>query len=251
MSKTAIITGASKRIGRSIAINLAKQGYDIVVHYNRSKSDAQKLVKEIKTIGVNAFSISLDLNRTKKVKDFFYKVKKKTSNIQVLINNASLFEFDNLRKLSEKSFDNHININLKSPLMLSKYFVENLEHKEGSIINILDQRVSNITPYFLSYTISKVGLYTLTKNLALSLAPNIRVNAIAPGPTLKSSRQNLKQFSEQIKRTPLKQQVSLKDINDGINFLNESKSVTGQVLYLDSGQNLGWAHTRSKKFTDD
>ena len=135
--------------------------------------------------------------------------------------------------------------------MLSKYFVENLEHKEGSIINILDQRVSNITPYFLSYTISKVGLYTLTKNLALSLAPNIRVNAIAPGPTLKSSRQNLKQFSEQIKRTPLKQQVSLKDINDGINFLNESKSVTGQVLYLDSGQNLGWAHTRSKKFTDD
>ena len=251
MSKTALITGASKRIGRSIAINLANQGYNIVVHFNNSKTDAQKLVKEIKNIGVEAFSIPLDLNKTSKIKGFFDDVIKRAKNIQLLINNASLFEFDNLNNLSEKSFDDHININLKAPILLSKYFIKNLGKKKGSIINMLDQRVTNITPYFLSYTISKVGLYAFTKNQALSLAPNIRVNAISPGPTLKSTRQNLKQFNERIKRTPLKNKVSLDDINDGINFLNKNQSVTGQVLYLDSGQNLGWAHTRSKKFKDD
>jgi len=251
MTKTALITGASKRIGRSIAINLANQGYNIVVHFNNSKTDAQKLVNEIKNIGVEAFSTSLDLNKTSKIKSFFDDVIKRAKNIQLLINNASLFEFDNLNNLSEKSFDNHININLKAPILLSKYFIENLGKKKGSIINMLDQRVTNITPYFLSYTISKVGLYAFTKNQALSLAPNIRVNAIAPGPTLKSTRQNFKQFNEQIKRTPLKNKVSLDDINDGINFLNKNQSVTGQILYLDSGQNLGWAHTTSKKFKDD
>ena len=179
----------------------------------------------------------------KKIVSFF-------NGVDVLINNASVFEYDSLKLSSNESFDKHINVNLKAPFFLSKFFVENLKNK-GNIINILDQRVLNITPYFTSYTISKSGLYTLTKSLALSLAPKVRVNAIGPGPTLKSDRQSELQFRQQINRTPLKKQVNLDEINSAINFLISSDSVTGQIILLDSGQNMGWANTNSKKFIDD
>lgn len=249
--KKVLITGASKRIGKSIALNLAKHGYDIAIHYNKSKTSAISLVEELNSLKVRSSIFKLDLMKIDKIEEWFDEINKVFGTVNVLINNASVFEYDSLKSSSLSSLNKHLDINLKAPFLLSKFFVKNLKSQKGNIINILDQRVLNISPYFTSYTISKSALHTLTKSLALSLAPKIRVNAVAPGPTLRSIRQNEKEFKEQIKRTPLQNQVSLNEINNAINFLLNNKSVTGQTIMVDSGQNLGWAHTKSKKFIDD
>ena len=120
----------------------------------------------------------------------------------MLVNNASAFEFDTIKETNTEIFDKHISVNLKAPFFLTNLFVKQLQNKNGLIINIIDQRVKNITPYFSSYTLSKSGLYALTKNSSLFLSPNIRVNGISPGPTLKSKNQTTKQFKDQVKRTP-------------------------------------------------
>ena len=249
--KIVLITGSSKRIGRSIAISLAKKGYDIALHYNKSKKESENLKKEIISFGVRAESFKLNLQNTKLIKPFFEKIRKKFGIVEILINNASTFELDSLKTSTLESYDNHFNVNLKAPFFLSKYFLENLKGKKGNIINILDQRVLNISPYFTTYTISKVALSTMTKSLALSLAPKVRVNGIAPGPTLKSKRQTNNEFDKQILRTPLKKRVSLNEINNGVDFLINNEALTGQILFFDSGQNMGWAHTKSEKFIDD
>ena len=249
--KKVLITGASKRIGKSIALNLAKHGYDIAIHYNKSKTSAINLVEELNSLKVRSSVFKLDLIKIDKIEEWFDEITKVFGTINVLINNASVFEYDSLKSSSLNSLNKHLDINLKAPFLLSKFFVKNLKSQKGNIINILDQRVLNISPYFTSYTISKSALHTLTKSLALSLAPKIRVNAVAPGPTLRSIRQNEEEFREQIKRTPLQNQVSLNEINNAINFLLNNNSVTGQTIMVDSGQNLGWAHTKSKKFIDD
>ena len=168
-----------------------------------------------------------------------------------LVNNASAFEFDTIKETNTEIFDKHISVNLKAPFFLTNLFVKQLQNKNGLIINIIDQRVKNITPYFSSYTLSKSGLYALTKNSSLFLSPNIRVNGISPGPTLKSKNQTTKQFKDQVKRTPLMRQVELKEINNAILYLINNKSVTGEILTIDSGQSLGWANTKSKVFTSD
>ena len=171
-------------------------------------------------------------------------------NVDLLINNASAFEYDSIKCSSHKIFNKHIDVNLKTPFFLIQKFLEYL-NKKGIVINIIDQRVKNITPYFTSYTLSKVGLYALTKSLSVSLAPNVRVNGISPGPTLKSKNQTEKQFKKQILRTPLKKQVSLDEINNAIDYFLMNKSVTGEILTIDSGQSLGWAHSKSKVFIND
>lgn len=250
-NKVALITGCSKRIGRSIAINLAKQGFDIACHYNKSKKESENLKKEIISLGVRAESFKLDLQNIKMIEPFFEKINKKFGKVEILINNASTFELDSLKTSTLKSYDKHLDVNLKAPFFLSKFFLKNLRGKKGNIINILDQRVVNISPYFTTYTISKAALTTLTKSLALSLAPKVRVNAIAPGPTLKSKRQSSDEFNRQILRTPLKKMVSLNEINNGIDFLINNETLTGQIIFFDSGQNMGWAHTKSEKFMDD
>ena len=230
---------------------MAKKGYNIAVHYNKSDKESKSLVKELRALGCVAKSFKLDLFDTKSIEPFFKKIINYFGGVDLLINNASIFELDSLKSCSLLSLDKHLNINLKAPFFLSKCFVQGLSNRKGNIINILDQRVLNITPYFTSYTVSKCALWTLTQSLALSLAPRVKVNAIAPGPTLKSERQSKTQFLQQIKRTPLKQQVSLQDINSSINLLLDSKSITGQLILLDSGQNLGWAHSKSKNLIDD
>ena len=157
-----------------------------------------------------------------------------------MINNASLFENDNLKNFTSQSWNHHLDVNLKAPAYLIKEFSKNTRGKNNSIINIIDQRVFKLTPFFLSYTVSKSGLYTLTKTSAMSLAPNIRVNGIAPGPTIKNKRQSDNHFKKQYLATPLKQQVKLKDICSAVDFFIKNSSITGQVLAIDSGQNLNW-----------
>ena len=250
--KNVLITGGSKRIGKSISKFLATKGYNICVHYNNSENESLKLVNNLRSFKIKCERIKFDLGDTTNLKNFYDKILEKFGEIHLLINNASVFEYDSLKTSSLESLDKHLNVNFKAPFFLSKYFSKSLgKNQNGLIINIIDQRVNNITPYFTSYTISKSALWTLTRSLALSLAPNIRVNAIGPGPTIKSLRQNQKQFKDQINRTPLKVKVDLDHINSGIEFFIKSKSVTGQIIMLDSGQNLGWANTTSKKFIDD
>ena len=251
MTKTALITGASKRVGLSITKHLASKGFNIAIHYNTSESDSKKIVNELKKKKIIVGRFKLDLAKSDSIKSFFTRIKNHFGAIDLLVNNASVFEYDSLKSSSMKSYNKHMDINLKAPFFLSKYFHEYLGNKKGNIINILDQRVVNLTPYFISYTLSKSALWTLTQSLALSLAPKIRVNAIGLGPTLKSYRQTKKQFDQQIMRTPLKKQVKLLEINNTIDLILNSESITGQLFLLDSGQNLGWANTRSKKFIED
>jgi NAD(P)-dependent dehydrogenase (short-subunit alcohol dehydrogenase family) len=161
--------------------------------------------------------------------------------INCLINNASLFESDSIKNFSIRVWDKHLNINLRAPAILIKQFSKLVSKNiKANIINVIDQRVFKLTPFFLSYTLSKTGLYTLTKTSAMNLAPNIRVNGIAPGPTIKNKRQSSKHFKKQYLSTLLKKSVDTKEICSAIKFLITNKSITGQVIAIDSGQNLNW-----------
>ena len=235
-----IITGGATRIGAAIARKLSGKGVEIVIHYNKSKSKAERLQKELNKDGTVVYLIKADLGKEKEVQKLIKLSKSKLKYFDCLINNASLFENDKLENFTVKSWDIHLNTNLKTPALLSRGFANNIKGKNNNIINIIDQRVFKLTPYFFSYTISKTGLYTLTKTSAMTLAPNIRVNGIAPGPTIKNKRQSVKHFRKQYMATPLKRQVDVEQICNAVNFFIKNRSITGQVLAIDSGQNLNW-----------
>jgi len=220
--------GVDASIIQSDGVNIYKVILDKYFEYPKDiYADLTKLRDKIKS--------SKDL---KKIIQFS---KKKLKYFDCLINNASLFENDNLLNFTTKSWDMHLNTNLKAPAYLSKEFSKNIgKSKNANIINIIDQRVFKLTPFFFSYTISKTGLYTLTKTSAISLAPNIRVNGIAPGPTIKNKRQSEKHFKKQYLATPLKRQVDVKEICNAVDFFIKNKSITGQVLAIDGGQSLNW-----------
>ena len=235
-----IITGAATRIGAAIAKKLSGPGKEIIIHYNNSKTKAEKLKKELNKNKTKVYLIKGDLSKENDLKKIVKFSKLKLKYFDCLINNASLFENDNLKNFTSQSWNHHLDVNLKAPAYLIKEFSKNTRGKNNSIINIIDQRVFKLTPFFLSYTVSKSGLYTLTKTSAMSLAPNIRVNGIAPGPTIKNKRQSDNHFKKQYLATPLKQQVKLKDICSAVDFFIKNSSITGQVLAIDSGQNLNW-----------
>ncbi len=236
-----IITGGATRIGAAIAESLASHKNQITIHYNKSKEKAEKLKKILEKKGSKVFLIKADLNKIYELNKIIKFANVKMKGVNCLINNASLFENDNIKNFSIKGWDKHININLKAPAILIKQFAKIVSKNiKANIINIVDQRVFKLTPYFLSYTLSKTGLYTLTKTSAMSLAPNIRVNGIAPGPTVKNKRQSAKHFKKQYLSTLLKKSVDTKEISSAIKFLITNKSITGQVIAIDSGQNLNW-----------
>ena len=235
-----IITGGATRIGAAIAKSLSGTGKEIIIHYNKSKSNAEKLKKELLKNKTKVFLIKGDLGKEQDLKKIIKFSKNKLKYFDCLINNASLFENDKLENFTSKSWNHHLNVNLKAPAYLSKEFAKNTKGKNNNIINIIDQRVFKLTPFFFSYTLSKTGLYTLTKTSAMSLAPNIRVNGIAPGPTIKNKRQSNKHFKKQYLSTPLKKQVDVKEICITVDFFIKNRSITGQVLAVDSGQNLNW-----------
>ena len=239
-TKKIIITGGATRIGAAIAESLANYGTEISIHYNKSKEHASKLKSKLENLGCKVHLLKADLNNFKHTQNLLKIANKKMRGIDCLINNASIFENDNLQNFSEKSFTKHININLKAPAILTQNFKKILKKSEGCIINIIDQRVEKLTPFFFSYTLSKSSLVTLTKTSAMKLAPNIRVNAISPGPTLKNSRQSEKHFKKQWKSILLKKKVDLKSICDGVKFLIKNKNITGEIINIDSGQRLAW-----------
>ncbi len=235
-----IITGAATRIGAAIAKKLSGPKVEIVIHYNKSKSNAEQLKKELIKNKTKVYLIKGDLSKENDLKKIVKFSKSKLKYFDCLINNASLFENDNLKNFTSKSWSQHLNVNLKAPAYLTKEFAKNIRGKNNNIINIIDQRVFKLTPFFFSYTLSKTGLYTLTKTSAMSLSPNIRVNGIAPGPTIKNKRQTDKHFKKQYLATPLRKQVDVEEVCNAVDFFIKNSSITGQVLAIDSGQNLNW-----------
>ena len=235
-----IITGGAARIGAAIAKKLSAPGVEIVIHYNKSKELAEKLKKELSKNSTKVYLVKGDLSKENDLKKIVKFSKNKLKYFDCLINNASLFENDKLENFTTDSWEKHLRTNLRAPAYLSKEFAKNVKGKNNNIINIIDQRVFKLTPFFFSYTISKTGLYTLTKTSAISLAPNIRVNGIAPGPTIKNKRQNEKHFKKQYLATPLKRQIDVKEICNAVDFFIKNKSITGQVLAIDGGQSLNW-----------
>ena len=235
-----IITGGATRIGAAIARKLSGPNIEILIHYNKSKLKAEKLKKELSNKGSKVYLVKGNLSKETDIKKIIKFAKSKLKIFDCLINNASLFENDKLENFSLDSWSKHLRTNLRAPALLTKEFAKNVKGKNNNIINIIDQRVFKLTPYFFSYTLSKTGLYTLTKTSAMSLSPNIRVNAIAPGPTIKNQRQSEKHFKKQYLATPLKRQVDVEQICNAVDFFIKNISITGQVLAIDSGQNLNW-----------
>ena len=235
-----IITGGATRIGAAIAKKLSRNNVEIVIHFNKSLAKAKALKKKLQNNGAKAYLVKGNLNKEEDIKKIIKSSKKYLKYFDCLINNASMFENDKLENFSSESWNKHLNINLKAPALLTKEFAKNVKGQNNNIINIIDQRVFKLTPFFFSYTLSKTGLYTLTKTSAMSLAPKIRVNGIAPGPTIKNKRQSKIHFKKQYLATPLKKQVNVDEISNAVDFFIKSSSITGQVISIDSGQSLNW-----------
>ena len=235
-----IITGGATRIGAAIAEKLSNEKSEIVIHFNKSLTKAQSLRKKLQKNGSKVYLIKADLSKEADIQKIIKFSKVKLKYFDCLVNNASLFENDKIENFNSNSWEKHISTNLKAPAFLSKEFAKNIRTNNNNIINIIDQRVFKLTPFFFSYTISKSGLYTLTKTSAMSLAPRIRVNGIAPGPTIKNKRQSNNHFKKQYSATPLKKQVDVQEICNAVDFFIKNRSITGQVIAIDSGQSLSW-----------
>ena len=238
--KKIIITGAATRIGAAIAKKLSGPRVEMVIHFNKSKKKAEDLKKKLEQNLTKVYLVKADLSKETDLNKMVKFCKNKLKYFDCLINNASLFENDKLENFTTDSWGKHLRTNLRTPALLSKAFAKNIKGRNNNIINIIDQRIFKLTPYFFSYTISKTGLYTLTKTSAMSLAPNIRVNGIAPGPTIKNKRQSEKHFKKQYMATPLKRQVDVEQICNAVDFFIKNSSITGQVISVDSGQSLNW-----------
>lgn len=241
MTKTVLVTGAAKRLGRAIALDLAGAGWNVAVHYFGSSADAEIVAAEIRARGVKCATFAANFAREEETAKLIPAATKALGPLTALINSASLFENDDWQSATRKTWDDHIETNLRAPLLLSQMFAKQLpESEEGNIINIVDQRVLKPTPQFLSYSVSKAGLYWLTTTLAQGMGPRVRVNAVGPGPTLKNPRQSEEDFSRQRDATILKHGADPTDICHAVRYLLEAKAVTGQMLVVDGGQHLIW-----------
>ena len=247
----AIVTGGSKRIGKSIVKKLSFLGWKVIIHYNSNKNDALSLQKEIQKKGGAASIIKANLNSSKATEELISKSEKKFGKLTLLVNNASIFENDSVHSLTIDTWDIHNNVNTKAPLLLSQSFAKLLPKKEpGVIINIIDQRVFSPRPDFISYSASKNSLFWLTKVLAQALSPKIRVCAIGPGPTLKGARQTDNDFKNQSQSVPLGNGSSPEDISQAIEFILNASSFTGQMITLDGGEHLDWIKPEDRNFKD-
>ena len=247
----ALVTGAGKRLGQAMAIYLARRGYDVAVHYAASRREAEEVVKEITAMGRRACALRADLLIEAQVDKLVpMAVQGLGGPLNVLINNASIFEYDTLRSATRMSWDRHMESNLRAPFVLTQAFAAQAPEvgrdaagepvATGLVINMIDQRVHKLTPEFMSYTLAKMGLWALTRTAAQALAPQIRVNAIGPGPTLQGARQSDSHFARQRAATVLQRGANPGDITAALGFFLDSPAVTGQMIAVDGGQHLGW-----------
>lgn len=235
-----LITGAARRIGKALALSLGAKGFAVAVHYGTSKAEAEAVAKTIKDAGGKGAAVGADLLSWAETESLVAKAEKALGQpVTVLINNAAAFLKDDLETLSKDTARKNLKTNLEAPMLLSKNFAAALPKGEtGVIINIIDQRVLNLTTGFLSYTVSKHALWALTRILALDLAPHVRVNAIGPGPTLQSVYQTEEGFAHEAAGTPLGHGPGLKEMAAAVDFIIATPSMTGQMIALDGGQHL-------------
>ncbi len=241
MPKTALITGGAKRIGKAITQSLAADGWAVGIHYFGSSEEAEALANSISDADGQAAIFATDLGNPEAAAHLIPAVTATLGPVTALINNASIFEQENWNEVTTESWSRHLGVNLHAPFLLSQAFARALPSEtEGAIVNVIDQRIFNLTPEFMSYTVSKSGLWTLTQTLAMALAPRIRVNGVGPGPTLPNERQTDEIFQRQVSATPLQRKVDLDDITAAVKYLLTARTVTGEMITVDSGEHLGW-----------
>ena len=247
----ALVTGAGKRLGQAMALYLAGRGYDVAVHYAGSAEGAAETVAQVQAMGRRAVALQADLLDEAQVQTLLPRaIEALGGPFTVLVNNASVFEYDNLHSATRRSWDRHFESNLRAPFVLTQAFAAQAPEAgrdaagepvaSGLIINMIDQRVRKLAPEFSTYTLAKMGLWALTQTAAQGLAPAIRVNAIGPGPTLQGARQSAQHFANQRANTVLGRGANTSDITAALGYFLDAPAVTGQLLCVDGGQHLGW-----------
>lgn len=247
----ALVTGAGRRLGRAMALYLGQQGYDVALHYATSAAEAEDVARDLGAMGRRGVPLQADLLDEEQTETLIARAAAALGGpLTVLINNASIFEYDTIHTATRRSWDRHIESNLRAPYVLTQQFAAqapkalrdagNEPRAQALVINMIDQRIRKLTPEFSTYTIAKVGLWALTQTAAQGLAPDIRVNAIGPGPTLQGARQSAEHFAAQRASTVLGRGADPGDICAALGFFLNSPAVTGQIICVDGGQHLGW-----------
>jgi len=240
--RVALVTGGAQRLGRAVALALAGAGFDVAVHFNASAAEAERTCAEIQAMGRKAAILRADLADEAAAAGLVLEARRVLGDVGVLVNNASTFERDEWDNVSRESWDAHLEPNLRAPFVLAQHFARALPAgAEGVVINMLDQRVWSLTPHFVSYSVSKAGLWALTQSLALALAPRIRVNGIGPGPALPSARQSQAQFDRQQASVPLRHGTTPEEVARAALAILALPAMTGQMIALDGGQHLQWS----------
>lgn len=246
---TALITGGARRLGKAMALYLAGRGHDIAVHCHASAAEAEATAAEIRALGVRAEILQADLLDPEAAEALVPRATAALGPLTVLVNNASIFEYDNLQSASRHSWDRHMGSNLRAPFLLTQAFAAQAPGADRGgdepvaralVVNMIDQRVLKPTPEFMTYSLAKAGLWWLTRTSAQALAPDIRVNAIGPGPTVQGTRQSDSHFSRQRAATILERGAGPGDVCAALGFFLDSPSVTGQLICTDGGQHLAW-----------
>jgi len=246
--RVALVTGAGKRIGRAISLGLAADGWDLALHFHRSQAETAALAAEISALGVQAVPVRCDLGDTHQVAELIAECERRLGTPTCLVNNAALFEYDDLSSLEPAKWRRHVDVNLLAPMLLAKAFAARIpEGGKGCIVNLLDQKVFNLNPDFLSYTIAKIGLEGATRVLAMALAPKVRVCGVAPGITLVSGEQSADGFARAHRMAPLGRSSDPEDIAGAVRFVVNAGALTGTTIVVDGGQHL-WPSRRDVQF---
>jgi NAD(P)-dependent dehydrogenase (short-subunit alcohol dehydrogenase family) len=247
----ALVTGAGARLGRAMALKLAERGHDVAVHYNGSREGALEVVRETEGSGRRAVALQADLLDEGATAALLPQAAEALGRpITVLVNSASIFEYDNIATATRESWDRHFGSNLRAPFLLIQALAAQVPDPvlddagepvaQGLVVNMIDQRVRKLTPEFMTYTLAKAGLWTLTQTAAQALAPRVRVNGLGPGPTVRGHRQSEDHFARQRAATVLGRGSNPEDITAALAYLLDAKAVTGELLLVDGGQHLGW-----------
>jgi NAD(P)-dependent dehydrogenase (short-subunit alcohol dehydrogenase family) len=240
----ALITGGAVRLGAYIARRLAADGWDIAVHYNSSAEHADALAAELRGLGVKATTIGHNLADANGLADLFTRANAELGFCSLLVNSANMFEYDDIDSVSAQTMDVLYGVNFRAPVLLSRFFAEQLPGEErGLIVNILDQKVYNLNPDFFSYTLMKAALESATRLLAMAMAPRVRVCGVAPGLTLRSGDQSEEGFREAHAKVPLGKGSTPEEIAEAVAFLTKVPSITGTTLVVDGGQ---WLQKRRR-----
>ena len=248
----ALVTGAARRIGRRLALECARLGYDVAVHHRGDRDEAEAACREIEALGRRAVRVQADLSEPDAPARVVAEARAALGPLSLLVNNASRFDDDRLGALDARMWEAHMAANLRAPVFLLQAFAAQIDaglpDGEALCVNLLDQRVLRPDPRFFSYTLSKSALWTATRTAAQALAPRVRVNGIGPGPTLASVHQDEDAFAQEAAGVPLRRSVEPDDLAGALRYLVGARAVTGQMIAVDAGQHLGW---RTPDVVDD